>query len=226
MLFGGALVTAYHEGAEECVGARHVDTIAPGIMVVKPFSDHVVLRALRATKGWAVGVPDTESLEMMRWANRHEGLFLSPEGAATLAAVRRMVREGQLGPTSRALGELLANRLLDHFRPGEADVRARLGDQHVAERGERGAHASVGRVGEQDQRLAALLFAHQFVGRQQDRIVEHGSAAAAAATTTATTSAPPTPATAGKGERALLRGIPTLLPLLAGHFQVFQRLFQ
>jgi threonine synthase len=100
---GGALVKAFHEGAEECVGARHVDTIAPGIMVVKPFSDHVVLRALRATKGWAVGVPDAESLETMRWVDRHEGLFLSPEGAATIAAVRRMVREGQLGSTSRVV---------------------------------------------------------------------------------------------------------------------------
>jgi threonine synthase len=48
-------------------------------------------------------VPDAESLEMMRWVNRHEGLFLSPEGAATVAAVRRMVREGQLGPTSRVV---------------------------------------------------------------------------------------------------------------------------
>jgi threonine synthase len=72
-------------------------------MVVKPFSDHVTLRALRATKGWAVGVPDAESLEAMRWVDRHEGLFLSPEGAATIAAVRRMVREGQLGPTSRVV---------------------------------------------------------------------------------------------------------------------------
>jgi threonine synthase len=100
---GGALVKAFHEGADECRGAQHVDTVAPGIMVVKPFSDHVVLRALRATKGWAVGVPDEESLRFMRWANRHEGLFLSPEGAATLAAVRRMVGEGQLGPTSRVV---------------------------------------------------------------------------------------------------------------------------
>ena len=39
----------------------------------------------------------------MGWVNRHEGLFLSPEGAATIAAVRRMVREGQLGPTSRVV---------------------------------------------------------------------------------------------------------------------------
>jgi threonine synthase len=100
---GGAVVKAFHEGLDECLGATHVDTIAPGIMVVKPFSDFLILRALRATGGWAVGVPDAETLHFMSWVNRHEGLFLSPEGAATVAAVRRMVREGQLGATSRVV---------------------------------------------------------------------------------------------------------------------------
>ena len=80
-----------------------MDTIAPGIMVVKPFADFLILRALRATRGWAVGVPDAETLHFMGWMNRHEGLFLSPEGAATIAAVRRMVQEGQLGPASRVV---------------------------------------------------------------------------------------------------------------------------
>ena len=72
-------------------------------MVVKPFADFLILRALRATRGWAVGVPDDETLHFMAWVNRQEGLFLSPEGAATIAAVRRMVREGQLGPASRVV---------------------------------------------------------------------------------------------------------------------------
>ena len=48
-----------------------------------------------------------------------------------------------------ALWELLADRLLDHLRAGEADVAARLGDEQVAERRERGADTAVGGVGEQ-----------------------------------------------------------------------------
>jgi len=100
---GGAVVRAFHEGLDECSGAKHVDTIAPGIMVVKPFSDFLILRARRATDGWAVGVPDDEMRHFMAWVNRHEGLFLSPEGAATIAGVRRMVAEGQLGPASRVV---------------------------------------------------------------------------------------------------------------------------
>jgi threonine synthase len=100
---GGAVVKAFHEKLDECAGARHVDTIAPGIMVVKPFSDFLILRALRATNGWAVGVSDDEMRHFMAWVDRHEGLFLSPEGAATIAGVRRMVAEGQLGPASRVV---------------------------------------------------------------------------------------------------------------------------
>src|SRR5207302_983803 len=67
---GGAVVKAFHEGLDECSGAKHVDTIAPGIMVVKPFSDFLILRALRATNGWAVGVPDDEIRHFMAWVNR------------------------------------------------------------------------------------------------------------------------------------------------------------
>ena len=55
---GGAVVKAFHEGLDECLGAKHVETIAPGIMVVKPFADFLILRALRARRRWAVGVPD------------------------------------------------------------------------------------------------------------------------------------------------------------------------
>ena len=29
---GGAVVKAFHEGLDECIGAKHVETIAPGIM--------------------------------------------------------------------------------------------------------------------------------------------------------------------------------------------------
>src|SRR5438045_4978020 len=49
----------------------------------------------------------------------------------------------------KAVWQLLADRLLDDLRPGETDVAARLCDQDVSERCERGADAAVGRVGEE-----------------------------------------------------------------------------
>src|SRR5207302_633620 len=87
----------------EQLGWQTPDAIAPGIMVVKPFADFLILRALRATNGWAVGVPDDETLRVMAWVDRTEGLLLSPEGAAAIGAVQSMVREGQLGSRSRVV---------------------------------------------------------------------------------------------------------------------------
>ena len=74
-----------------------------------------------------------------------------------------------------AFGQLLAHRVLDHARAGEADQRLRLGDHHVAEEGEArrhaahrriGQHADVGqpRLGQPGQRGIGLGHLHQ---RQQ-----------------------------------------------------------
>jgi threonine synthase len=100
---GAPVVKAFHEGKEECTVLPHVDTIAPGIMVTKPFADFLILRALRATQGWAVTASDEEILHFMHWVGRHEGIFLSPEGTATVAGARRMVQEGQLSRNHRVV---------------------------------------------------------------------------------------------------------------------------
>ncbi len=97
------VVKAFHEGKDECDVWPDVRTIAPGVMVAKAFSDFLILRALRGTKGWAVAVSDEEILHYMAWVGRHEGIFLSPEGAATVAGARRMVQEGQLARNHRVV---------------------------------------------------------------------------------------------------------------------------
>ena len=75
---------------------------------------------------------------------------------ARLDQVEHPVVEQELGGLE-ALRELLADGLLDHLRAGESDVRVRLGEQDVAERRERGAHAAVGRVGQQADHENTLL---------------------------------------------------------------------
>lgn len=100
---GAPVVKAFHAGWKACEPVPDVPTIAPGIMVVKPFADVLILRALRATHGWAVEASDDEIRHFIAWVGRHEGLFLSPEGAATVAGARRMVREGQLGRRDRVV---------------------------------------------------------------------------------------------------------------------------
>ena len=47
-----------------------------------------------------------------------------------------------------ALGQLLADGLLDHARAGESDQRAGFGDIQVAQHGERSGHAAGGGIGQ------------------------------------------------------------------------------
>jgi threonine synthase len=100
---GGSVVKAFHEGKEECEIRPNLPTIAPGIMVLKPFADFLILRTLRESGGWAVEVSDNEIKEFLFWVAKNEGLMISPEGAATVAGASKMVTEGQLDKSSRVV---------------------------------------------------------------------------------------------------------------------------
>ncbi len=65
-------------------------TVAFGINVPKALGDFLVLEALYATDGCAVTVADTEILQEQRNLAMSEGRFICPEGAATLAAIRKL----------------------------------------------------------------------------------------------------------------------------------------
>ena len=90
------IVTAFEAGAEESVMVEGSSTIAFGINVPKALGDFLVLRAVRETRGTAVTVDDADLLEDLGLTARLEGLFLCPEGAATVTAARQLVRSGWL----------------------------------------------------------------------------------------------------------------------------------
>ena len=62
------------------------------------FADYLILRSLRDTGGTAVAVEDREILEAMREMASTEGIFPCPEGAAPLAGLKRLIKDGTLGP--------------------------------------------------------------------------------------------------------------------------------
>jgi threonine synthase len=72
-------------------------TAAAGLRVPKAFADHLILRALYESGGCAVAVSDGEALSAMKRAAVSEGLLLSPEGAAALAALPALRASGFLG---------------------------------------------------------------------------------------------------------------------------------
>ena len=77
-------------------------TIAVGLRVPRPFAGKQIVAVLRESGGGAVAVPDPEILEAMRSLAK-EGVFASPEGAATLAGHRRLLEAGAVARDEEVL---------------------------------------------------------------------------------------------------------------------------
>jgi threonine synthase len=97
------IVTAFDQGREESQLWEGAETIAAGLRVPKALGDFLVLKAVRETGGTAVAVSDEEILDAMRALARDAGILAAPEGAATLAAARRLRERGDLGADDRVV---------------------------------------------------------------------------------------------------------------------------
>ncbi|MEX2229438.1 MAG: threonine synthase, partial [Dehalococcoidia bacterium] len=90
------IVRAFVAGAARAEPWADAQTIAPGIRVPAPFADDLILSAIRASSGTAVSVSDDDILDAMGEFAREEGIDAAPEGAATLAGLRKLVESGAL----------------------------------------------------------------------------------------------------------------------------------
>jgi threonine synthase len=97
------IVAAFERGESEATFWPDARTIAFGINVPKPLGDALILGALRETKGTAIAIDDAEILEKQRELSVEEGLFVCPEGGATLAAVAALRTTGWIAPGERVL---------------------------------------------------------------------------------------------------------------------------
>jgi threonine synthase len=91
------IVRAFEDGAATSEPWSDPRTVAFGITVPKAIGDFLVLDALYATEGTAVAVTDDLLLADQRLCAQLEGLFICPEGAAAISAVRLLRAAGWLG---------------------------------------------------------------------------------------------------------------------------------
>ncbi len=82
---------------------ENAETCAAGLRVPKAFADALILDALYASNGCAIAVDDEEIIESIGVIARLEGLLLSPEGAATVAALRALHAQHVVTEASRVL---------------------------------------------------------------------------------------------------------------------------
>lgn len=92
------IVKAWEEGKDVSEPWPDAHTLAAGLRVPKAYGDYLILRILRESRGCAVAVSDAEIMKALgSWA-REAGVFAAPEGAASLAAYRKLLSSGFLKP--------------------------------------------------------------------------------------------------------------------------------
>ena len=97
------LVKAFHRGSDQAEPWQDPQTQAAGLRVPSPFADYLILEALRESGGGAVAVSDDEMFHWMKAVTSLEGVFVCPEGAATAAAVPKLLAAGHLSPEDNIL---------------------------------------------------------------------------------------------------------------------------
>ena len=94
---------AFDEGKPVSEMWQNANTVASGLRVPKAYGDFIVLDAVRKSGGTAIAVTDQETMDCFaEWA-RDEGIFAAPEGAASLAAYRRLRKSGFLKESDRTV---------------------------------------------------------------------------------------------------------------------------
>jgi threonine synthase len=94
---------AFRQGEPDSQMWPDARTFASGLRVPKPFGDRLILDIVRQSGGIVLDFDDHRILtSLLDWA-RHEGIFLSPEGAAATAAYDYLLETGWLSPEDKVV---------------------------------------------------------------------------------------------------------------------------
>lgn len=95
------VVKAFEAKAEFCDFWTNASTVASGLRVPKSFADRLILEDIYESNGTAIAVSDESILEAQKQLARMEGIFPAPEGAATLAALKELIKLKWVRPEER-----------------------------------------------------------------------------------------------------------------------------
>jgi threonine synthase len=94
---------AFDEGKPVSEMWQNAATFAAGLRVPKPYGDSIILEICRSSGGVCLALTDeTIFASLLDWS-KHEGILLSPEGAAATAAYDHLLASGYLKPTDRCV---------------------------------------------------------------------------------------------------------------------------
>jgi len=88
------IVKAFEENKTTAGPWHNAHTVASGLRVPQAVADFLILQAIRDSRGTALSVSDDEMLAEIPRVGKAEGIFFCPEGAACVAALRRLIANG------------------------------------------------------------------------------------------------------------------------------------
>lgn len=97
------IVKAWDEGKLNAEFWQNANTLAAGLRVPKAYGDYLILDILNKSEGVALAVTDQEIMDSLRHWARTEGIFAAPEGAAALAAYRKLRASGFFSPEDKVV---------------------------------------------------------------------------------------------------------------------------
>ena len=97
------MARAFDAGEKASQMWQNADTFASGLRVPKPYGDYIMLEILKESGGVALAFSDEQILSSLKdWA-KNEGIFLSPEGAASTVAYDHLLKTGYLKPEDKVV---------------------------------------------------------------------------------------------------------------------------
>ncbi|MFL6375829.1 MAG: threonine synthase [Pyrinomonadaceae bacterium] len=90
------IVRAFEQGDRFAEEFENASTVASGLRVPKAIGDFLILDAIRASGGTAIAVDDAELIAAVGEIGAASGLFVAPEGAACLPALRKLIARGEI----------------------------------------------------------------------------------------------------------------------------------
>jgi len=97
------LVRAFERGETRAEIWKDPHTIASGINVASSRADFLILNAIYESDGYAIAVSDESIVESLKLSAKLEGINFSPEGAATVAGLRKLAEQVEIGPLDRVV---------------------------------------------------------------------------------------------------------------------------
>jgi len=96
------IVKAFQEGSNR-IEVEEAETSISDLKVKRPVYGLAALKAIRETKGLAIAVGDAEAKRSLRELARFEGILSEPAASLTLAALKKLVMEGEIERGSRVV---------------------------------------------------------------------------------------------------------------------------